>query len=351
MSYYSATADVPSANEKFILDEEGDWIGVNSGKKYRREELFGSAGHGVTQVDVLSVNQNIAALKINSWLYSSFTGPLMPIKQSYEVGLPAGGDWYIHPRALANLADRRGGGVTIMRMPYSIDGITYDAIRIQQDSEASTFAHIYDLQDGKLLATFNSVTSADGLSTVFAYATILGVRQMDLPWIGMDLPDWVQKGTAIRYSGTKTYEAILAAYSMPTSVVLDMEITDATNKYYTYTQTGSMAVPEFPSQYGLEHLAGGIGEPGGLALPPASLSVIQSGQVIDTDPVTGIVVSVRDASLDYNQREIVVLESANQVYNAQMTYDVGSGVMVAFSEIKRGAESNEYADLELVQMP
>ncbi|MGF3495982.1 MAG: hypothetical protein ACQXXK_08910, partial [Methanothrix sp.] len=87
LSYYSATASIPSAYERFIPDEEGDWVGVNSGKRYRREELFGAAGHGVTQVDVLSVDTRAAVLKVNAWLYSSYTGPLVPIRHMREAAV------------------------------------------------------------------------------------------------------------------------------------------------------------------------------------------------------------------------------------------------------------------------
>lgn len=350
MSYYSATADVPEGYEKFILDEEGDWVGVQSGKHYRREEIFGAAGHGVTQVDVLSIEGGVAALKINSWLYSSFTGPLVPIKQGAYIGLAAGCDWYINPKALANLKEHRGGGVTILRMPYTIDGITYNAIRIQQESDTASFAHIYDQQDGKLLATFNSVASADKKSTVFAYATLLGVRQMDLPWLGQDLSDWIRKGTVMRFEGTKTFEAKLAGYSFPTAVSLDMSITGAGRRYYTYTQTGSMAASGFPAQYGQEEQIGGIGQPGGLALPTDALAALQTGQVIDTDDVTGITVEVKDVGQDANGRNIVVLSAFNQIYSAEVTYDRDTGMMVGFSETKLGAGTNEYTELKLAQM-
>jgi hypothetical protein len=350
MSYYSATADVPEAYEKFILDEEGDWVGQTTGKKYRREEIFGAAGHGVTQVDVLSVDQGISALKVNSWLYSSFTGPLVPIKQAPSIGLAAGGDWYINPRALANLQDRLGERLTILRMPYTLNDVTYDAIRIQQQSDTSTFAHIYDLEDGKLLATFNSAMSADKRSTVFAYSTFINVRQMDLPWQGQELPDWVKRGTVLRYDGTRTFEAILARYSFPTNIAVEMMITDASPKFYTYTQSASVSASGFPSQYGQESLIGGIGEPGGLALPPAALAELQTGQIIDSDDVTGITVSVKDISQDDNGNDAVVIQSANEGYSGDMTYDTRTGALIGFLEFKQGAESNEYTDIRLIQM-
>jgi hypothetical protein len=348
MSYYSATANIPSVNEKFILDEEGDWVGQTTGKRYRREEVFGAAGHGVTQVDVLSVEGGLAALKINSWLYSSYTGPLVPINQGAYIGLAAGGDWYINPAALANLQERRGGGVAILKMPYTVNGVTYNAIRIQQESDKSSFAHIYDLQDGKLLATYNSATSAEG--TIFAYATFLGVRQMDLPWLGQNLPQWLQKGTVLQYDGTKSYEAKLARYTFPTAVSLEMRITDIGQRYYSYSQTGSMSASGFPSQYGQESQIGGIGQPGGLVLPPAALATLQKGQVIDTDPVTGITVLVKDIGQEAAGRNIAILMAANQAYSAEATYDLDTGATIALSDSTLGADANEYTDLKLTRI-
>jgi hypothetical protein len=297
---------------------------------------------------VLSVEQGLAALKINSWLYSSFTGPLVPINQGAYIGLAAGGDWYINPVALANLQDRKGGGVAILRMPYTVNGITYNAIRIQQESDKSTFAHIYDLQDGKLLATYNSATSAEG--TIFAYATLLGVRQMDLPWLGQSLPQWLQQGTVLRYDGTKSYEAKLARYTFPTAVSLEMRITGIGQRYYSYSQTGSMSASGFPAQYGGDSQIGGIGQPGGLALPPTALATLKKSQEIDEDLVTGITVSVKDIVQDATGRNIAVLQAANQAYSAEVTYDADTGTMIALSDSKLGVDTNEYTDLKLTQI-
>jgi len=349
MSYYSATAVIPGAYEKFILDEEGNWVGVQSGKHYRREEIPGAGGHGVTQVDVLSVEQGISALKVNSWLYSSFTGPLVPINQGAYISPAAGGDWYINPQALANLQDSRSGGVTILRMPYTVNGVTYNAIRIQQESETSTFAHIYDMTDGKLLATFNSARSADKKSTTFAYATLLGVRQMNLPWMGQNLPDWMKQGTVLHFDGTKTIEAKLASYSFPTAVSFDMKITGVGQRYYTYSQTGSISASGFPTQYGGDSQVGGIGQPGGLALPPDALATLQTGQVIDEDNVTGITVSVKEIGQVSKGRNTVVLQAANQAYSANVTYDKDTGMIMELSDSKLGVDSNEYTDLKLAQ--
>ena len=346
LSYYSATADIPSAYERFILDENGAWVGQTSGKRYRREELYAAAGHGVTQVDVLSVGETVTALKVGSWLYSSYTGPLLPIGSAASICPVAGGDWYIHPAALAEIPDQLGDELQILRMPYTIEGVTYDAVRVQQVSDRATFARVYDLADGKLLATFNAVASKDGRSTVFAHALFIGVRQMDLPWLGQDLPGWLTGATTVTYAGAKSYEAILAGSVLTADVSVRMTMDDVAPAYYTYVQDSTAYVPGFPSQSSRLELIGGIGEPAGLALPPAALASLRAGQTIDSDPVTGITTEVLEAGTG-SGRDVVVIRLSNQAYTADSVYDVGSGALLRFSETKRAAETNEYLELTL----
>lgn len=346
MSYYSSSANVPDATEKYILDEEGDWVGLTSGKRYRREEVFGAAGHGITQVDVLSVDQRGSLLKITPWSYSNFDGPLVPLKQGYTASLAAGGDWYINPQVLAQLQDRRGGGLTVLRMPYQIGAQTYNAIRIQTQSEAATFAKVYDLNSGQLLATFNAVT---GEGTTFAQAISLGVRQMELPWLGMDLPGWLRQGASLSYQGTKTSQVPLASFENRIPLTVSISFTAADQRGYTYRRTSTLSASGFPSVSEQDAQAGGIGEPGGLVLPPAALASLRAGQVIDSDDITGVTVSVVDIRPDYDGRNTVVIQAKNQAYSAQMTYDVDSGVMVGFEALTAGELANDILRMNLVQ--
>lgn len=173
---------------------------------------------------------------------------------------------------------------------------------------------------------------------------------MDLPWLGQNLPQWLQKGTVLQYDGTKSYEAKLARYTFPTAVSLEMKITDICQRYYTYSQTDSMSATGFPSQYGQESQIGGIGQPGGLVLPPAALVTLHKGQVIDADQVTGITVSVKNIGQDAGGRNIVILQATNQAYSAEATYDMDTGSAIAFYDSKLGEESNEYTDLKLTQI-
>ncbi|HOT07275.1 MAG TPA: hypothetical protein PLI05_01870 [Methanotrichaceae archaeon] len=346
MSYYSSSANVPDATEKYILDEEGDWVGLTSGKRYRREEVFGAAGHGITQVDVLSVDQRGSLLKITPWSYSNFDGPLVPLKQGYTASLAAGGDWYINPQVLAQLQDRRGGGLTVLRMPYQIGAQTYNAIRIQTQSEAATFAKVYDLNSGQLLATFNAVT---GEGTTFAQAISLGVRQMELPWLGMDLPGWLRQGASLSYQGTKTSQVPLASFENRIPLTVSISFTAADQRGYTYRRTSTLSASGFPSVSEQDAQAGGIGEPGGLVLPPAALASLRAGQVIDSDDITGVTVSVVDIRPDYDGRNTVVIQAKNQAYSAQMTYDVDSGVMVDFEALTAGELANDILRMNLVR--
>lgn len=344
VSYYSAVANVLSASERFILDENGDWVGQTTGNRYRREELYGAAGHGVTQVDVLSVGAETAVLQVNSWQYSVYTGPLVPNGQAPWIGPASGGDWYLHPAALADVANQRTQGITILRMPYTIGGVTYSAIRFQQQSDRATFARMYDLEDGKMLASFGAVTSQQG--TLCSEAIFLGVRRMNLPWLGHRLPGWVGPGKVLAYQGTKSWEAIRAGTVLTADVSVRMTIDQASADAFTYTRSVSAKVRGYASQQTKENLAGGVGEPTSIAVPVAALDALRSGQTIDRDPITSITVKVTDRRRQ-SGRDLVVIEARNQGYSARLTYDAGSGAMVAFSDVVTSEETRQYTDLRL----
>ncbi|MGB7962413.1 MAG: hypothetical protein WCF12_05555 [Propionicimonas sp.] len=340
VSYYSAVANVLSAYERFILDENGDWVGQTTGNRYRREELYGAAGHGVTQVDVLSVDDEYVALQVNSWQYSVFTGPLVPNGQAPWIGPASGGDWFLHPSVLAGQANQTGGGLTILRMPYTIGEVTYDAIRIQQDSEQATCARVYDLTNGTMLALFGAVTTQEG--TLFSEAIFIGARRMNLPWLGRTVPDWVTSGRTLTYAGTKSWEAIRAGTVLTANVALRMRIDQVNPAAFTYRRTTTTTVTGYPSQSQEEDLAGGVGEPTSLVLPPASLAELRAGQVIDADPVTGIRVEVTDVN-----RDVVAIEARNRGFSARLTYDADSGVMLGYTDQVTSEETRTYSSLRL----
>jgi len=344
VSYYSAVANVLTSNERFILDEDGDWIGQTTGNRYRREELYGAAGHGVTQFDVLSVDAQAVALQVNSWQFSMYDGPLVPNGQAPWVGPASGGDWYLHPSVLAGMANRRGGGVTILRMPYTIQGVTYEALRIQQESEQATFARVYDLADGVLLASFGAVTSQQG--TLFSQAIYIGVRRMDLPWLGRALPSWVSTGRTLTYTGTKSWEAIRAGTVLTAEVTLRMRIEQTNPTAFAYDRKTTTRVPGYPAQSTNETLASGLGEPTSLVLPPGALAGLRRGHVIDDDPITGIRVEVTGVGRQ-GGRDVVELRVRNRGYSATMTYHTDSGRMLGYSDLVVSEETRQYSDLRL----
>ena len=344
ISYYSAVANVLSANERFILDENGDWVGQTTGNHYRREELYGAAGHGVTQVDVLSVDPQAVALQVNSWQFSVYTGPLVPNGQAPWIGPASGGDWYLHPTALAGLANQRGGGITILRMPYTIQGVTYNAIRLQQHSEKATFARVYDLDTGRMLASFGAVTTQQG--TLFSEAIFIGARRMDLPWLGHTLPTWVTSGRTLTYKGTKSWEAIRAGTVLTANVTMRMRIDQVNPVAFSYKRTTTTTVAGYQGQSQSENLAAGLGEPTSLALPPAALAGLRTGRVIDVDPVTNIRVTVTDTGRQ-GGRDVVVIQVRNQGYSAKLTFDADSGLMVGYSDLVTSEETRQYANLRL----
>jgi hypothetical protein len=234
------------------------------------------------------------------------------------------------------MPEQNGPNLEILRMPYTIGQKTYNALAIQMISDSATRAYIYDLQDGKLLAYFSAVANEPTKSTLFAESFFLNVRQMDLPWLGQDLPSWVQAGKILSYEGTVTVEST-AASPFIENIAVKTTIDSATSSYYTYKESGTLYSPGFLPQSYQSSLMGGIGEPAGLAvpitpqtaglaLPTTALASLRPGQVIDSDPVTGITTKVIDVT-----NNVATIGLANQVYSAQLSYDIASGTMVGYT--------------------
>ena len=71
---------------------------------------------------------------------------------------------------------------------------------------------------------------------------------------------------------------------------------------------------------------------GGVFLPQAALSALKAGQVLDTDPITGITVSVAQTSLNVDGKQLLVLMHEGRSFRRLYGYDRQSGMLKYFGE-------------------
>jgi hypothetical protein len=101
------------------------------------------------------------ALDIRTLGITNVNGPDPRDGSFSAVGRPRRqGTWWIHPDFLATIADGEADGISVRRMPYTIRGVTYDAIRFQYDRPDAKRASVYDLATGILLYAGTAASGA-----------------------------------------------------------------------------------------------------------------------------------------------------------------------------------------------
>ncbi len=180
-------------------------------------------GHKLSPTDI-NFRANIAALKrvgVTDIVSVSAVGSLREHLHPGDVVLPAqlvdftkkrvdtfvgpglvghagcAADYWIHPNVLGQMQEMNAQGIRILRMPYTVAGKTYKAIRFQTEDATSYNARVYDLETGLLIYHGSRVQGAPvytppiggsgtaGVgqgSTQLVTGWIAEIKDFDLPW-------------------------------------------------------------------------------------------------------------------------------------------------------------------------
>jgi hypothetical protein len=82
---------------------------------------------------------------------------------------------------------------------------------------------------------------------------------------------------------------------------------------------------------------------GGYWLPAAAIGVLETGMVLDQDPLTGIVISVAEAN-----SQQVVLAAAGQGHLTQLYYDARDGRLIGIYLAQQTVTGTLYTSLQVV---
>ena len=310
LSYYGSVGDLPA-------DGVSQWDETADSWNY----ATAPSAHGYTQIDVVGVSQGRAALAVQAWLYSNWTGPLIPVRggQSGRVGYAGGGDWWIHPQVLAQVQEIRTDELAVVRVTQVLDGLSHAALRIQQTSPGSRHASVYDLETGLLL--FKNAAVATGKSTWVNQIFYKGTRQLPFHGQSRPLPLWLRSSVQLTYRGTYTAQVQGGwPFSLPLSAGIVIQEVDAT--WFLYRQTTTLAsLDGMPPTVETATLVGG----GTLYVDPMVLQALVPGTILDTDPVTQARLEVVGGGPD-----VTLLASAGGQSVTEFTYDAEVGVMTRF---------------------
>jgi hypothetical protein len=198
LTYFEMTASIPGEYGKLVQDDNGAWIDKRTGKRYREEDIGASGSAAFNIVYVGHVGGGVAQL--SNRLYTLNTGI-----QKSTLGSTGGlvghagcaADYWIHPDVLRQVQEVNTQGVRILRMPYTVAGKTYKAIRFQSEDVSGYNAHVYDLETGLMIFYGSRIQGpsvitpplggagragmGEGSSQVVT-GWIVEVKDIDVPW-------------------------------------------------------------------------------------------------------------------------------------------------------------------------
>lgn len=210
------------------------------------------------------------------------------------------GIYWIHPTLLDLVSGARAvkqaDGVTVERVPLTVEGATFNAVRIAQTSKAGQARTLYDRDTGFLLSQEQTVS--EGLNSGQLLQTYLSRRELKIPWAGQPVPDWVAQTRRLTFRGANTIVLAGTNLVQPTTLSADLEPVTAgvvLAKATVVTDSG-FGYPGAQSSWEMA-CASAMLYP--LWIAPAALRQLTPHQVIDQDPVTGFTITATGVEGDY----------------------------------------------------
>lgn len=365
LTFYSSAASVTGSSKQAVWKPNCDptvedcWTDPATGRSIGQEDVPSASGQGYTQVDILYLGADACAMRITSYTLDPTTGAVLTAAPGGAV--TAGGacfDYWQDSAALAALQDQPAAGRRVLKGPYKIGDLSFQAVSVSSSAAGAAMSSTYDAVTGLLVVsssrtqgaavptiTGNTLTAGAG-NTQLTYSQLLNVRDVPGMAIQEALPANVAGVSRLVYGCAQT-TTVSGAGTVSVPCSFEVGVTRRTQLWLeaqTDFQAGSGVAGVATSSQGTLLIVSG--SYGGLFASPAWLASLSMGQVIDTDPVTGVQASVGQADGSY----VGILEQSN-AETKQYYYDRSSGWLVRFIQSQSmglGSTTVQY-DLSSVQ--
>ncbi len=284
-----------------------------------------SAGAGFTQYDVVAKDRRHVVLSARTFF--DIGGGLTANGVPPGVYAPGIGPFWIHPDVLVTAEERAGRGVSVLRGPYPIDNVQFQAVRINMQGDAGTNSWVFEEDTGMLLFYSHSLGNERG-DQFIAQIRFMNLRRVRLPWRATRAPAWVREGTTLRYEGVETTQLVGSpGVAVPIATVTEHKQVESRWSWTTTTNyRQGMAFGTVDGVTGIAQLTGAAW------LPAQALAAAPRRPLIDKDPMTGAETTFA------RERGMVVLTEEGPTWRNVLAYDGESGLMVyARNESLNGA--------------
>ncbi len=341
-TFYSSSASIRGSYQQAVLKPDCDptvedcWVDPGTGQRFGQEEVPTAAGQGYVNVDILHLDAQTCVLRFTSYMLDYTTGTLLTAGSQGAV--TTGGtcsDFWVDPALLGQMEVQSTGGYRVLKGPYTVGGLTVEAVLISTFGASGSQSSSYDAVTGLLVVGSSRsqgaavpTISPDGAvgagagSTHLSYTQVLGARLMAGLAPVEDLPPHVLGANRLVFDCSITTAAHgLAQMTSPCRA--EAHIGRRTNLWaearsvmYTPDAIGTWSVGESDAVI----VASGHG---GLYAAPRLLAGLRQGDVLDVDPVTGVRTTVA-----YVDGSVAAILEESNAERKTFVYDLSSGWLV-----------------------
>ena len=223
--------------------------------------------------------------------------------------------------------------------------MTYDAVSIVQPSTTTYAYYAYEATTGILVLSSLRIRQGTTGPVDMSITELRSLRQLAMPGVGSAAPAWVRVGAELSYRGDdeqgNPMDPAQPPFVTPGESTCRFTDVGATWALYEATTTN-------PLDGSSNVAAGAAGGTGPYWWDPAALAAMQAGQTLDTDPVTGMTMTVGPNGQGLGGPTVTIL-SAMPGIDVEASYDVATGVLVSY--ISKTAATGITTTSSLVQMP
>jgi hypothetical protein len=343
LTYFGMSASVPGAYKALVQDENGNWVDKNTGQRYGEQDVASSSGAGYNVIEIGYVGEGIVQLSTKLYTLDVTSNKYFFSMGGGMVGhAGCAADYWIHPDALKQVQETNAQGVKILRMPYTVAGKTYKAIRFQTEDATSYNARVYDLDTGLLVyygsrtqgaPVYTAPRGGSGMagggrgSTQLVSGWIAEIKDIDVPWKNTSPPAWVGQFNQLTYTGAQT-TVVSGAWSR-----LDRPMTTTITPkargrgWVRFVNNGVIqSIQGMPPEQAKSEGASGTASIGGLWIAPEALAKLRPQQIIERHNLVGTTIAVTNVT-----QGLVTLTETGPLHRIDTTYDTGTGILSAIT--------------------
>jgi hypothetical protein len=295
------------------------------------------AGGGYVQYDLIALDKRSAVANMRTFVEND-AGGFTPAPAGSYVNLPGHGEFWVNPAALEDAEQLESDALAVVR--YVRDdgsGVARRVVRFEY-TEGGRFVAEFDQESGVLVFGSHSFVGNDG-ARGGGQLLLVTQRQIRLPWKGKGIPTWLEEDASFEFDGAFT-RLDIAGNNIPLPAAARFAVQQTSQRWslaQTDTYLNGMPVGDALSATGAGQIFGG------LWLPKAALTAKPRNNPLDSDPITGAVITWQRAD------GAIILTETGPSWESVLRYDGKTGLLTNVRMTQQDAIGMNVTELALAQ--